>query len=244
MIEKEKDRGDSPGIGLLNERTLHAFLKVHYEPDTEKQEVRVGRYVADIFNEQGITEIQTGSFSKLKGKLAAFLKNYDVTVVYPVAQIKRIVWVDPETGETTQPRRSPKTGTGMEIFRELIYIKDFLKAPNLTLKIVLLELDEYRFLNGWSKDRKKGSVRKDRTPATILGELTVCSAAEYAALLPAALPSIFSVAELKKSAKISSRHAQCAVNVLTVVGAIERVGKRGRAFLYHKTPEHRENENP
>ena len=234
-MDEDTKNNTLAGIGTLNERTLHAYLKAHYQPDRSKQEIKIGRYVADIADGSSITEIQTGSFSSLKAKLAAFLKAYDVTIVYPVAQIKRIIWVDPETGEAAPPRRSPKAASGMEIFRELIYIKPWLCTPNLKFRIVLLELDEYRFLNGWSRDRKKGSSRKDRVPAAILGEIVVDCTEDYANLLPASLPSLFTVAELMKCARISRRHAQCAVNVLMAVGAICRVGKDGRAYLYEKT---------
>ena len=37
------------GIGTLSEKTLHAILKNFYEPDEDKQEIPVDRFVADIF---------------------------------------------------------------------------------------------------------------------------------------------------------------------------------------------------
>lgn len=222
---------DKPGIGTLNEHTLHAFLKKYCEKDTEKHEITVGRYVADIQNDSGITEIQTRGFSSLKKKLEFFLKSGKVTVVYPVAQKKRLIWVDPESGKTSAPRRSPKTGMPYEIFYELIYIKKLLCNPNLHFKIILLELDEYRLLDGWSADRKKGSTRKDRVPLSVLGEVSIDSTADYIKLLPP-LPALFTLAELKKAAHVSNTLAQRMVNILCFVGTLERKGKRGRAYLY------------
>lgn len=221
-------------IGTLNERSLHAFLKEYYEPKASCREVKVGRYVADILNSQGIIEIQTRGFSSLKKKLECFLKDYNVTLVYPVAKIKRLVWVDPKTGETSRPRLSPKTGSPFEIFYELVYIKDLLVSPNLRLKIVLLELDEYRFLDGWSGDRKKGSTRKDRVPAAIVGEVDVENAAQLVTLLPKSLPELFTAADLMKAARASKTLAYRAISVLRDAGAIEKAGKRGRAYLYRR----------
>jgi hypothetical protein len=220
------------GIGTLNEHSLHAFLKEYYEPDASNREVKIGRYVADIKNPCGIMEIQTRGFSNLQKKLDFFLAEHEVTVIYPVAQKKRLIWVDPLTGEVTRPRRSPKEGMPCEIFYELVHIKKQLFAPNLRLKIVLLELDEYRFLDGWSLDRKKGSSRKDRMPLSILGEVNICCADDYQKLLPPRLPAIFTVADFMRCARASHTLAQRAVNVMSTVGVINRAGKSGRAFLY------------
>ena len=222
----------STGIGTLNEHALHAFLKEHYEPDVKNREVKIGRYVADIKNRSGIMEIQTRGFSSLQKKLEFFLTEYEVTVIYPVAQKKRLIWVDPVTGEATKPRRSPKTGAPCEIFYELYHIRKQLCLPDLRFKIVLLELDEYRFLDGWSHDRKKGSTRKDRVPLSILSEVDIGGVSDYKKLLPVGLPDCFTVADFMRCARASHTLAQRAVNVLCAVGVIKRSGKSGRAFLY------------
>ena len=77
---------------------MHAALKSYYEPDFESREVKVGGFVADIVGENGIIEIQTRGFDRLRRKLDAFLKAARVTVVYPVVPKRGLCWVDPETG--------------------------------------------------------------------------------------------------------------------------------------------------
>ena len=42
------------GIGSVSEGSLHHFLKFYFEPDADLHEVGVGRYFADIRNEDGI----------------------------------------------------------------------------------------------------------------------------------------------------------------------------------------------
>ena len=79
-----------------------------------------------------------------------------------MAQKKYLVWIDNENGEVTKRRKSPKTGNAYEIFFELYRIKQFLTHPNLRFKIVLIDLAEYRNLDGWSKDKKKGTTNGDR----------------------------------------------------------------------------------
>ena len=99
--------GGAGGIGTLSEKALHAALKSYYEPDFESREVKVGGFVADIVGENGIIEIQTRGFDRLRRKLDAFLEAARVTVVYPVVPKRGLCWVDPETGEIFEKRKSP-----------------------------------------------------------------------------------------------------------------------------------------
>lgn len=220
------------GIGTLNEHSLHAFLKDYYGHDKANQEIKIGRYVADIVIDGAITEIQTRNFRSMKNKLKIFLQTGDVTVVYPIARKKRLIWVDPDTGEMSKPRMSPKTGTPFEIFYELVFIKDMLQSKNLHFKIILLDMTEYRLLNGWNSDRKKGSVRMDRVPGMIIDEIAVNDAGDYLKLLPDGLPEYFTVKELMKYSRVGERLARRAIYILSELSLISRCGKRGRAFLY------------
>ena len=72
-------------IGTFSEKSLHAVIKNYYEPDINKQEIPVEKYIADIFNGQEIIEIQTGQFHRMKEKLECFLLQYPVIIVYPIA---------------------------------------------------------------------------------------------------------------------------------------------------------------
>lgn len=235
MELREKSPAEG-GIGTLNERSLHAFLKERCGPASAPREVRVGRYIADIADGDRIIEIQTRGFSHLRRKLEYFLEGHDVTVVYPVAQKKRLIWVDPGTGEALPARLSPKKGLACEIFYELIHIKSLLLEPRLSFKIVLLELDEYRLLDGWGGGGKRGSTRADRVPLSVFGEIDLKCPGDYKKLLPHDLGTEFTVAEFMRCARASRTLAQRAVNVLCAVGALKRAGKSGRAFLYSAAP--------
>ena len=220
------------GIGTLGEKTLHAVLKNYYEPQKAKQEIKIGNYYADIFNEKGIIEIQTTQFNKLRLKLAYFLKNHHVTIVYPIAYQKWIYWIDELTGEISGGRRSPKKGKSYEVFKELYKIKNFLRHEGLHIHVILVDLEEYRLLNGWSKDRKKGSHRSNRIPLVLQEELHIDALTDYQKFLPEELPKQFVCSDFAKAAEISLHLAQVSVNILLEVGVIKRVGKKGRAYLY------------
>ena len=99
------------GIGTLSEKTVHAVLKNYLVPRPEFHEVKCEGYVADILFEDEIFEIQTANFNKLRNKLERFLKEYEVTIVYPIPATKWLYWINQETGECSQKRKSPKRGS-------------------------------------------------------------------------------------------------------------------------------------
>ncbi len=235
-----KSEREKAGIGTLSEKTLHAVLKRYFAPSTGDREIKIGRYVADIVGENGIIEIQTQGFDKIRGKLTAFLDCARVTVVYPIAATKWLCWVDRETGVVTKKRKSPKTGTVYDAFFELYKIKQLLSHPNLSVCLVFLEIEEYRYLDGWSRDKKKGSSRCERLPVDIVGEITLNHTKEYINLIPESLPKPFTTKDFSKAAKLNLSSAQLALNVLHHIGAVNRTGKRGNLYLYETS----ENEQP
>ena len=222
------------GIGTLSEKTLHAVLKNYFEPNPSYHEIKIGRHYADICNEFGVIEIQTRQFNKLRTKLDVFLKDYEVTVVYPIPYIKTLYWVDELTGEISKGRKSPKKGTPYAIFPELYKIKSVLTHINLNFCITMVNIEEYRLLNGWSKDRKKGSSCNDRIPTSLEDEIFLRTWEDYLQFVPEELPEQFDSKEFAKAARIPVRLAQVVLNILTEVCAVERVGKRGRGILYQR----------
>ena len=234
VLEQERMR---KGIGTLGEKTLHAVLKYFYEPDDGYHEVRVGSYVADIMRDGEIIEVQTAGFGKMREKLASYLKDYHVTIVYPIAHTKWLVWLDEQTGEVTKRRKSPKTGSVYDAFRELYRIKFLLKNPKLHFCFPLIDLEEQRILDGWSKDRKKGSHRYDRIPIALENEIYVDGIKEFGKLIPETLQEPFTTKDFAKEAKITINRAQTAVNVLYYTGTLQRVGKQKNAYLYERKKE-------
>lgn len=220
------------GIGTLSEKTVHAILKNYYEPDEDKQEIPIENYVADIYKDGEIIEIQTRQFNRMRDKLTAFLPQYPVTIVYPIPREKWLIWIDEESGELSNKRKSPAKGNSYLAFKELYKIKMFLKDPNLRLKLVLMDMEEYRLLNGWSKDKKKGSTRYDRIPTEIVEEINICCIQDYMQFVPYELPEQFTTKDFAKTAHIPVSLAGVVVNILHHLEIIKRVGKEGKSFLY------------
>lgn len=222
------------GIGTLSEKTVHSVLKSYFSPDITNHEIKIEGFVADICDGHEIIEIQTRNFNKLRKKLDVFLNYYPVTIVYPVPYIKWLRWVNPQTGEISSPRKSPKKGSPYTIFPELYWIKNYLPISNLRFIIVMINLEEYRFLDGWSQDKKKGSTRCDRIPTEIVEEIIISAPEDYQKLIPASLNKDFTSREFRKFSGLSLSHAQTALNILHYLGSVERIGKKGNSYLYDR----------
>lgn len=223
-------------IGTLRERCLHSIIKNYYEEDTSKQEINICGFVADIKNSSGIIEIQTNNFYPLNKKLEKYLEENDVTIVYPVSHIKHIVWVDPESGEIVKRVKSPKKGDGREFLYEASRIRKFLTNKRLSFEILLIDMDEYRLLNGWGRGGKRGSVRCDRKPLSLYDVIRIDGREDLTKILPPDFPSgIFKFSEFEKVMKMKGVTARYSMNALIEYGAVEKIGKEKNTFLYRLT---------
>lgn len=229
IIGKDRERH---GIGTLSEKTIHAVLKNYYAPDEDMHEIPIEGYVADIYTGTEIIEIQTRSFDKMRKKLAAFLPLYPVTIVYPIPHIKWLSWIDEQTGEISAKRKSPKKGNVYQAFKEFYKIRPYLSNENLHFRIALIDMEEYRLLNGWSKDKKKGSERYDRIPVKFMEEICIDRREDYMQLIPYELPEQFTVKDFAKLAKIPANLAGTILLLMTELSIVKRVGKTGKAYLY------------
>ena len=225
---------NNKGIGTLSEKTLHAVLKLYYEPDEDKHEVAMSGYYADVYNDKGIIEIQTRQLNKLRDKLSVFLQDYHVTVVYPLPFNK---WVNPDNGEVQGRRKSPRHFTEYDAFYELYKIKSYLKNPNLSINLVLMDMEEYKLLNGWSYDKKRGSTRYDRVPVGIRRIVKFDRIEDYMQLVPADLKEDFTVKDFAMAAGVSVEASRYTLNILNYLEIVKRTGRVKNGYVYNVTEE-------
>lgn len=221
------------GIGTLGEKTIHSTLKQYFSRDISYQEIRIGSYYADVCLPDGhIYEIQTRQFGNLRAKLEYFLADHKVTVVYPVTRSNYLRWVTPGTGEITAPKKSTRRGNPLLVFAELYRIRSFLSHPNFSLKIVLMDVEEYRMLDGYGKDKKSHATKCDKFPMALIEEYDIETPKDYMMLLPESLPDTFTAKDFAKQAKIPSALARTTLLLLSELSVVHRIGKEGKAFLY------------
>jgi len=231
IINEERIRR---GIGTLSEKSLHAVLKNYCEINEDYHEIPIDRFVADIYKNDEIIEIQTAHFNKLREKLQTFLLYYDVTVVYPIARKRYISLINPDTGEKLSRRKSPINGNPYFIFPELYKIKNFLKNERLHFKIVMIDLEEFRLIKEKEKKRgrRKGYKKGDVFPIELADEFDVKILLDYIQFIPYELEDGFTSLDFAKAASINRALSQITLNILDFVGAVKRIGKKGNNYTY------------
>ena len=222
---------ENHGIGTLGEKTVHAVVKLYMEPDEDYHETPIDSFVADIFRDDRVIEIQTGSFQALRAKLEDFLPQFEVTIVHPIPADKTLCWVEPDTGEIVERRRSGKHGTPQMIFPELYKIRPFLKDPHLTIVILMIDMEETKLLDGYGRNRKNHATKYDRLPLRLTEELTISGPEDYRMLIPIELEH-FTSAEYAKAVRLPRQLGTTAMQILYEMGVVERVGRSKKGYVY------------
>ena len=234
------------GIGTLSEKTTHAVLKYYYVPDEFCHEIKVfpgsRDFVADACMDGEIYEIQSASFYTMKNKLTLFLKEHDVTIIYPVAFTKYLRYVDKETGEISEAKKSPNRGTVYDILPELYGIKSFLNNKRLHFIISFIEMEEYKLLDGFGKSKKIKATKTDRIPLKILGEMRIDKKRDFLNFLPGftdgkkqkdcPLPKQFTNKDVAELTGFYLSYAEYLTNILCSLHLIKNIGYNGRYKLY------------
>ena len=221
------------GVGGLSEKAIHKILKLTFEENTACHEVKFLGSVADIKNEEGIIEIQTKDLFRLEGKISKFLPHSPVTVVIPLLREKYIRWIDTETGEITEPRRSPRVDSVFTALYMLFPLVKFIGLEGFSVKLAFLSADEYKRLDGWDKTKKRGASKSDKIPRELLEIAQLSSREDYGKYLPE-LEDIFLAKDFTKAVKLPSRKAYYALKLFEALGFVEEIGKKGRAIVYKK----------
>ena len=252
----------APHIGTLREKRLHAAIKLYLCPDEACHERPVAdllaageaevldkkrRMVADILTDGQIFEVQTGGFYPLKEKISWYLTHTPcrVTVVHPIPSVRYLSWINPEDGSIISRRKSPKRARVKDVAKELYWLSEFIGNPRFSLRLLLIELEEYRMADGWSRDGKRGSNRYERFPTALLGDVTLSTPADYAAyFLPSALAEpvdgegnlpIFTAAEYAKLTGIRGKATYSMIHLLEQLGLIQETEEKvGRSKAYRK----------
>ncbi len=217
------------------EKTVHATLKKYFEPNTDFHEIPYKGYVADVKNADGIVEIQSGSFARMKPKLTEFLVEDEVTLVYPLIRDKWVVWLDVESGEIVSRRKSPRKGRLSDALCELNGVREFIENERLHIKIIEVDVDEYKKLDGYGANKKSRATKVDRVPIGMGEFVEIETIDDLRKLLPIGLSDEFKMSDFEKSARLKGRKLWSALKLLVDVGIVERedigVGKQ-KKYLY------------
>ena len=230
----KQDRPSS-GIGTYKEKMIHLVLKKFFCSDCNLHEVKTGRFIADACTDDRIFEIQTGGFYPLKKKISSYIEDTDkkITVVCPMNAKRRMIWVDAESGEMSEPRRVTPGRPKNKFLRELMWIAPIIDFCRVEFKIVYLEVDEYKLLDGFGADKKSKATKIDRIPRGLVDIVTVDSREALADfLLPQNLPVEFKAKDFEKATGLRKKGVSAGLRALELLGIIERGKQGGRAVIY------------
>ena len=222
----------SKGVGLLNEKPLHAALKAWYAQPGDRFEVPVDGSMIDIVRDELLVEIQTRDFSALKRKLERLVANHPVRLVYPIADEKWIVRVSEDGADPEGRRRSPKRGSILELFRELVSFPHLISHPNFSLEVLLIQEEEVRQQGLARNWRRRGWGTVERRLVQVVERRVFAAPADLAALIPASLDEPFTSAGLADAIHQPRWLAQKMVYCLRGMGVISEAGKQGKATRY------------
>lgn len=214
------------------ESTLHRQLKAIYGGDRGEQEVRVDNYWIDAVVRGRLIEIQRASLSAIRRKISNLLESHRVTIVKPVAARTFIVRRAQVDGDVLSSRFSPLRRTIFSVFEDLVYLGDVFPHPRLAIEIVMIEQEEQRVAH--QKRRFNGPDYRvtDRVLREVYSTHTLRSAKDLSSLLPVALTSPFTTADLARHAGIPRWLAQKMAYCLRQAGSISVAGKQKHSMLY------------
>lgn len=219
------------GIGLLNEKPLHASLKAWCAQPGDQFEVIVDGFVIDLVREGLLLEIQTGNFSSIKSKLTKLVPSHPIRLIYPIAQEKWIVKLAKEDGDRVARRKSPKRGRVENLFSEMVSFPQLLSHPNFSLEVLMTREEETRRYDGKRGWRRKGWVIEERRLLDVVDQRLFGEPADWLTLLPQGL-ELFTARDLAEALALTLTLAQKMAYCLRKAGAVHLMGKRERANLY------------
>jgi len=229
----------SPHIGSLNEKPLHAALKLWYAKPRDEFEVSVDGFVIDIVRGKQLVEIQTKNFSSMKRKLLALTANHKVRLMYPIAREKWIVKSAQRKGAKNSRRKSPKRGRMDQVLEELVSFPKLLADPNFSLLVLLIQEEEVRHHDPKRSWRRKGWVTHERRLLDVVEQQLFESPEDMGAFIPSTLDETFTTLDLAEATERPRWIAQKMAYCLREMGVIKKIGFRNRGILYEKVLEGR-----
>jgi hypothetical protein len=222
----------SSKLNALAETTLHHQLKALYAATPDQMERVYDGFRIDAVREDGeLVEIQTANFGAIRPKLRRLIRKRKVTLVHPICQTKYIVNVDEKSGKVSSRRKSPKHGSWIDIFQELVYLTEIFPSPNLSLEILLTEEEERRNPDKRTRRRRR-QAKGERRLIKIHDRRTLQTPEDFLSFIPADTPTPFTTRGLAASMGQEDRIARQVVYCLREMNLIQQIGKLRNHHLY------------
>lgn len=216
------------------ESSLHRQLKKVYATEGAALEVPLKKYRIDVVRGEELIEIQHGNLASIRSKIAALVKTHELLVVKPIIARKRIIKLGRRGNQPKSTRWSPKRGTILDVFTELIYLTRVFPHPRLTIEVPLIEMEERRRPgHGKRRYRRENDfVIEDQTLLEIQSTFRFSTNEDLLDLFPEKLPRPFHTGHLADQLGQPRWLAQRMTYCLRHTGGLAIAGKQGNALLY------------
>jgi hypothetical protein len=214
------------------ETSLHRALKERYAAGgSGNPEVTMAGFRIDAVDRAGrLVEVQSGPLGPLRRKLRHLLPDHRMRIVKPIATRRRIVRRKKRDGPDLSARCSPKRGTLVDVFDDLMGVVSVFPHSNLEIEILDVTIDEVRV----PRRRWPGYSVADRILGTIQGAICLRRAADLWRLLPGhfrgrePFTTLVLADQIERPIWFAQRVAYC----LRQSGAVCVVGKSGNRRIY------------
>lgn len=219
------------------ETSLHRQLKGLYAGAEARTEEQLERYRIDAVRGEELVEIQHGSLAAIRDKIGRLLQSHRVLVVKPLVARKTLIMQDERGGEIVSRRKSPKSASFLNLFDELVYFTRVFPHPNLTLEILLVEVEEWRYPGHGKRRRWRQNdfVTEDLRLVAVHSTRQFRTHGDLLEMLPSNLPRSFHTGHLAAGLAVQRAIAQRIAYCLRKTGAVTETGKQGNARLYQFT---------
>lgn len=220
--------------GKAMESSLHKQLKERYAGAAAQIEVPFGPYRIDVVHKDRLIEIQHGSLAAIRDKIAALVADHRIVVVKPIVHSKQLVKKSRRGGAVVGRRMSPKRGSILDLFDELVHFTRVYPHPNLELHVPLVDIEEWRYPGHGKRRRRRASDHQieDQVLVGVRKTYRFRDAEDLVRLLPPDLPELFHTGDLAERLKIPRWSAQRIAYCLRKMGAALQTGKQGNTRLY------------
>jgi len=217
------------------ETSLHRELKAAYAGEGALFEVPWGKYRVDVVCGNRLIEIQHGPLGAIRDKVRELLEQqHHVLVVKPIVACKYLVQPAAPGGEVLRRRRSPKRGRLLDIFDDLIRFTRVFPHRRLTLDVVLVDVEEYRYPGHGRRRRWRRTDQETEEQKLLAIRETHLfrTAGDLLRLIDPPPPCPVHSGDLAATLGIARWRAQRIVYCLRHMQAIRQVGKQGNTRLY------------
>jgi hypothetical protein len=216
------------------ETSLHQNLKRLYGDEDVQFEVAIGNHRIDVVSGGRLIEIQLASLTAIRDKVRALVQDHRVVVVKPIIVRKTLVKRASRSGPIGSRRLSPKRGTILDLFEELVHFTRVFPHRHLTLEVPLIDIEEWRYSGHGRRRRwrREDFQVEDQKLVAVLEIYRFQTAADLARLITYPLPPQFPTGQLAEALRVPRGFAQRIAYCLRQTGASKEVGKSGNTRLY------------